>query len=62
MDIKPTERLESLFQIVQIRNQVDGSVLIANESEGSQEPEPGGRGGGMNNACGSSLQHELSKM
>lgn len=59
---KTHRRLESLFQIVQIRNQVDGSVLISNVSKGPQEPEPGGRGGGMNNTCGFSFQHEFSKM
>lgn len=44
MNIKPTGRLESLFQIVQIRNQAGGSVLISSVSKGSEEPGLGRRG------------------
>lgn len=46
MNIKPSGRLQSLFQIVQIRNQAAGSVLISNVSKGSKEPDPRGQRGG----------------
>lgn len=44
MNIKPAARLESLFQIVQIRVQAGRSVLISSVSKDSEEPGLGRRG------------------
>lgn len=43
MNIKPAARLESLFQIAQIRVQAGRTVLISSVNKGSEEPGLGRR-------------------